>query len=68
MGGRPVSDLTVREATPEDAAHCVGRVVEMMANGTVTIHIGQTYPLADTAQAHRDLEGRKTKGSTILLP
>jgi len=63
---RPLLDDFI--ATPEDAAHCVGRVFEMMANGTVTIHIGQTYPLADTAQAHHDLEGRKTKGSTILLP
>jgi NADPH2:quinone reductase len=28
----------------------------------------QTYPLAETAQAHRDLEARKTTGSTVLLP
>jgi NADPH2:quinone reductase len=36
--------------------------------GTVNINIGQTYPLAETAQAHRDLEDRKTSGSTVLLP
>ena len=63
---RPLLDDFV--ATPEDLAHCTGRVFHMMANGTVKIHIGQTYPLADIAQAHKDLEGRKTKGSTILLP
>jgi NADPH2:quinone reductase len=32
------------------------------------VEINQTYPLKDTAQAHRDLEARKTTGSTILLP
>ncbi len=35
---------------------------------TVRIRIGQTYPLADTAEAHRDLEGRRTTGSTVLIP
>jgi NADPH2:quinone reductase len=34
----------------------------------VKISINQTYPLRDAAQAHRDLEGRKTTGSTVLLP
>jgi NADPH2:quinone reductase len=32
------------------------------------VDINQTYALRDTAQAHRDLEARKTTGSTILLP
>ncbi|MFM8517293.1 MAG: zinc-binding dehydrogenase, partial [Nevskiaceae bacterium] len=30
--------------------------------------VGQRYRLADAAQAHRDLESRKTTGSTVLLP
>jgi NADPH2:quinone reductase len=34
----------------------------------VRIQIGQTYRLADAAQAHRDLEARRTSGSTVLLP
>jgi NADPH2:quinone reductase len=34
----------------------------------VKIEIAQRYPLQDAAQAHRDLEARKTTGSTILLP
>jgi NADPH2:quinone reductase len=34
----------------------------------VKIEIKQTYPLAEAAQAHRDLEARKTTGSTILIP
>lgn len=40
----------------------------MIAKGKLTITIGQTYPLLEAAQAHRDLEARKTTGSTLLLP
>jgi NADPH:quinone reductase len=40
----------------------------VVQKGKVKISIGQTYPLKDAAQAHRDLEARKTIGSTILLP
>jgi NADPH:quinone reductase len=38
----------------------------VLAQGAVRVHIGQTYPLRDAAQAHRDLEARKTVGSTVL--
>ncbi|HEY5598685.1 MAG TPA: quinone oxidoreductase [Kiloniellales bacterium] len=41
---------------------------DVVTSGAVKIEINQTYPLAETAQAHRDLEARKTTGSTILLP
>ncbi|HEY0060949.1 MAG TPA: quinone oxidoreductase [Telluria sp.] len=41
---------------------------EMVASGKVRIDIHQRYQLADVAQAHRDLEARKTTGSTILVP
>jgi len=34
----------------------------------VRVTINQTYPLRTAAQAHRDLEARKTTGSTVLLP
>jgi NADPH2:quinone reductase len=34
----------------------------------VKIRIDQRFPLAEVAQAHRDLESRKTTGSTVLLP
>ena len=37
-------------------------------NGDVRVEINQRYPLADVQQAHRDMESRKTTGSTILLP
>jgi NADPH2:quinone reductase len=41
---------------------------QIVASGKVKINIGQRYKLADAAQAHKDLEARKTTGSTILLP
>jgi NADPH:quinone reductase-like Zn-dependent oxidoreductase len=39
---------------------------EVVTSGKVKIRIDQRYPLADVAQAHRDLEARKTTGCTIL--
>ncbi len=41
---------------------------DMVASGKVKIEVNQRYGLADAAQAHRDLEARKTTGSTILIP
>jgi NADPH2:quinone reductase len=41
---------------------------EVVTAGKVKIEINQTYALSDAADAHRDLEARKTTGSTILLP
>ncbi|MCH6577618.1 MAG: quinone oxidoreductase [Alphaproteobacteria bacterium] len=41
---------------------------EVVGSGAVTVQRNQEYSLADTAEAHRDLESRKTTGSTILIP
>ena len=41
---------------------------DVVSAGTVEIVVNQSYELADAASAHRDLEARKTTGSTILLP
>jgi NADPH2:quinone reductase len=41
---------------------------DIVLAGKVKIEIGQRYPLEDAAKAHRDLEARKTTGSTILIP
>ena len=41
---------------------------DVVAGGAVKIGVGQSYPLADAAAAHRDLEARKTTGSTVLIP
>jgi NADPH2:quinone reductase len=37
-------------------------------SGVVKMHIKQEYALKDAAKAHQDLEGRKTTGSSVLLP
>lgn len=54
----------------EDAAERAAgaaRVWDLIANGTLDVTIGQTYALADVAQAHTDLEARRTTGSTVLV-
>jgi NADPH2:quinone reductase len=53
---------------PAERAAGAARVFEMLASGAVRITIGQRYPLRESAQAHRDLEARKTHGSTVLIP
>ncbi len=51
-----------------DLERSARELFEVIGSGAVRIEIGQTYPLRDVAQAHRDLEGRRTVGSTVLLP
>ena len=53
---------------PAEAVAGVKRVFDLIASGALTVTIGQTYPLREAAQAHRDLEARRTTGSTILIP
>jgi NADPH2:quinone reductase len=53
---------------PEEAQAGAARLWEMVGSGAVKVTVGQTYPLLDAAQAHRDLEARRTTGSTLLLP
>lgn len=43
-------------------------VFDMFRQGIIKVNIGQRYKLEDAAQAHIDLEGRKTTGSTVLMP
>lgn len=45
-----------------------GALFDVVRSGAVNIKINQRYALKDAAQAHADLEGRKTSGTTILLP
>jgi NADPH2:quinone reductase len=52
----------------ENLLDIAGDLMKMVSSGKVKIEIEQRYKLADAAQAHRDLEGRKTTGSTVLLP
>ena len=55
-------------AKREDLLATANELFEVVSSGAVKIEINQTYPLVEAAQAHRDLEARKTTGSTILLP
>jgi len=40
---------------------------DLVGSGVIRVEVNQRYPLADAAQAHRDLEARKTTGSTVLV-
>lgn len=55
-------------ADPAEAQSGAAKLWDMVSSGKLTITVGQTYPLLEAAQAHRDLEARKTTGSTLLLP
>jgi len=55
-------------ATRPDLELSSGRVISAIKSGKLKIRINQTYPLKDAAQAHRDLQERKTTGSILLLP
>ena len=52
----------------EDMLRMARELFEMVAAGAVRVNVNQTYALADAARAHRDLEARRTTGSTVLLP
>jgi NADPH2:quinone reductase len=60
--------LMTYTASREDLLASAKELFEVVLSGAVKIEIGQTYALADAAQAHRDLEARKTTGSTVLIP
>jgi len=60
--------LMTYTAKHADLVASAAELFEVVAGGAVTVEIGQTYPLAEAAQAHRDLEARKTTGSTVLIP
>jgi NADPH2:quinone reductase len=55
-------------AKREDLDAAAKALFSMISSKKVRLHIGQRYALADAAQAHRDLEARKTTGSTVLVP
>jgi NADPH2:quinone reductase len=55
-------------ATRDELVSMAAELFEVVKNGTVKIEINQTYKLRDAAQAHRDLESRKTTGCTVILP
>lgn len=54
--------------TPDEFAWRAGELLEAIADGTLNITVSERYRLEDAETAHRDLEGRKTIGSVVLVP
>jgi len=54
--------------TREELLWRAGDVLNWVASGKLKLRIDRTYPLAEAAAAHRDLEGRKTAGKLLLIP
>ena len=54
--------------TRKDLVATANDLFDVVSKGKVKIAVNQTYALAEAAKAHRDLEGRLTTGSTVLLP
>lgn len=55
-------------ATREDLLRRAGEVLGWIAAGTLKLRVEKTFPLAEAAEAHRQLEGRKTTGKVLLIP
>ncbi|MBI3782496.1 MAG: quinone oxidoreductase [Deltaproteobacteria bacterium] len=60
--------LMTYTAKREDLVATANELFDVVGSGAVKVEVRRRYPLSDAAQAHRDLEGRKTTGSMILLP
>lgn len=60
--------LMTYTAKREDLVTSATELFDTVITGKIKIEINQTYPLQEAAQAHRDLEARKTTGSTVLIP
>jgi NADPH2:quinone reductase len=58
--------LMTYTARREDLLAHARDLFEVVQNGTVNVAVRQTYPLAEAPRAHRDLEGRKTTGSSVF--
>jgi NADPH2:quinone reductase len=55
-------------ATAEELRRAADELFDTIARGGIKIRLNRTYPLANVAEAHRDLEARRTVGSSVLLP
>ncbi|MBW2476898.1 MAG: quinone oxidoreductase [Deltaproteobacteria bacterium] len=60
--------LMTYTAKRNDLLDSARELFAVIASGVVKVEISQTYPLSQAAQAQRDLEARKTTGSTVLIP
>jgi NADPH2:quinone reductase len=55
-------------AQREELEAAADELFAVVGSGKVRIAVNQTYALREAAQAHRDLEGRNTTGSSVLIP
>lgn len=60
--------LMTYTATRQELLASAGELFDVVARGSVKIEINQRYLLSEAAQAHSDLEARKTTGSTVMIP
>ena len=60
--------LNTYTASDADLQETAQDLVDVVASGKVKIPVNQRHALADVVQAHRDLESRRTTGTTVLLP
>ncbi|MFE4835823.1 quinone oxidoreductase family protein [Arthrobacter sp. NPDC056691] len=63
---RPTSQDFIRDK--DERLWRSSELFSAVAEGSLKVRIGQTYPLVEAANAHRDLEGRKTTGKILLVP
>jgi NADPH2:quinone reductase len=70
LGSLYVTRPTLKDyiATRADLAERAADVFNGVASGTLKLRMEHTYPLVDAAQAHRDIESRRTTGKLILIP
>ena len=55
-------------ATRAELLETANDLFAMVGSGKIKIDVNHTYALRDAAQAHRDVEARKTTGSVVLIP
>jgi NADPH2:quinone reductase len=60
--------LATYTATRAELEATAGELFDVVLAGKVKVEVRHTYPLRDAAQVHRDLEGRKTTGSVVMVP
>jgi len=63
---RPALSSHIGEPAAMRAA--AAELFDLVARGVLKVEIGKTYPLKDTAQAHRDVEARRYAGAVLLIP
>ena len=60
--------LFQENATPAALQARASALFEVLESGAVAARIGRRYALADAAEAHRDIEARRTTGQSVLIP